>query len=429
MRGNSHVRCGTGEKQEIVSNVYLSSFEKGFDIVSEEKIEYLCSKLHIERLQLPQLLQMEKQLAANQLSKLLFIENMIDLGNVKRGLQLLRQLNVDVPHLQATVEYLKGRALINKNHSTTAQSHFLKAIKLSNQQSLVITNIGAACYNQLAKIAYYENDFELALDLTDKGIGIFADDGDRQQLIYSLLVNKAIYLEKLDLLDRASTILQELWSKITEIRHVEVIINMYDVQATIYKKFKLFKKAISYAQEGFEIAHINKNSHRSVELLTNLGSTYLETQQYDQAETCFSTALSLKSKVKPKYLFLPIYSRLGQIYIELNKFDQAEKILETAIRDKTNQKNILRYTEALITLGDCFFKQKEYIKATQPYLKARNLASKHGLITQEHRILRNLCLCWRETNQQKYQEGLHRFFELDVQICKGGDNLLNEANK
>jgi tetratricopeptide (TPR) repeat protein len=407
---------------ENISTSTISNIEKGFDIVSEEKIKYLCQKLDISFREIPKLLKEEQQKEQLIHDELFFIENLIDLGNIKQGIERLKKLKTDSPDFQSVIEHLKGRALVGKKHIATAQSHFQKSIKLAQQAANNSTNIMTASYNQLAKIAYYENNFELALQLTDEGIKSFDPDGKRQPLIYSLMVNKAIYLEKLDFLDKASSVLQELWKQESEIKHIEVILNMYDVQATIYKKYKMYSKAIAYARSGYEIAHINKNSHRSIELLTNLGSIHLQTKQYEQAEKCFTTALSLKKQIKTKHLFLPIYVQLGKIYINLNKFAQAEKILETAVQDKNNQSNIIRYNQALITLGDCFLQQKQYEKAIAPYTKALLLAQKHALLSQEHVVLRNLCLCWKETDLKQYQKGLHRFFEIDVQLCKGGED-------
>lgn len=420
------IRKKQGKKMEDlsdsnISTSTISNIEKGFDIVSEEKIKYLCKKLKITYFDIPKILEKDTKKEQLLITELMFIENLIDLGNPKKGLERLKSIKTESSCAMSLVEYLIGRAYILKKHPASARSHFQKSLKIIEQQKSDSNNICAANYNQLAKIAYYENDFELALKMTKIGVEKFQFDGPRDQLIYSLLVNKAIYLEKLDYLEQASQILQELWTQEEKIKHIEVLLNMYDLQATIFEKYKSFTEAISYAQKGYDIAHINKNSHRSVELLNSLGSIYLSNKQYEQAELCFASALSLSDQVKLKQLFLPIYVQLGKIYIDLNKLKEAENILETAIQDKNNQSNIIRYNQALITLGDCLYLQNEYERALQPYSKALQLAQKHSLLSQEHLILRNLCRCWKETDSRQYQIGLHRFFELDVRLSEGGE--------
>lgn len=122
----------------------------------------------------------------------------------------------------------------------------MKAINhIEKHPNLANDNIQSCCYNQLGKIFYYQNDFKKAIHYTEKGLEGFIAEGERKHIKPSLLMNKIIYLERLGHLPEAQILLKELWEKEDEIENVEVVLNMHDVQAQVYRKSKMTQKQLT----------------------------------------------------------------------------------------------------------------------------------------------------------------------------------------
>src|SRR5690606_12652804 len=106
-----------------------------------------------------------------------------------------------------------------------------------------------------------------------------------------------------------------------KINHMSVLLNLYDLHGGIYKKLEMYDDAIKYVEEGLELARINQEQYRAVELWTTLGSIYIEMKKLTIAEDCLNIALKLKEKLSKKYLFTTVYVKLGELYMEQGKFD------------------------------------------------------------------------------------------------------------
>lgn len=97
----------------------------------------------------------------------------------------------------------------------------MKAIKhVETNQKYIYDNIHANAYNQLAKLSYYQNNFEQALIYTNQGINQFVKNGKQKHLWYSLNMNKAVYLERLGYNGEAKEILKLLLKHQSEIDNV-----------------------------------------------------------------------------------------------------------------------------------------------------------------------------------------------------------------
>lgn len=350
-------------------------------------------------------------------SKLKRIEHLIEFNNVKKGLKYLRKLDNLPESLKHYVLYLKGRAYSEKNNITKAKQFFLKAIKhVETNQKYIYDNIHANAYNQLAKLSYYQNNFEQALIYTNQGINQFVKNGKQKHLWFSLNMNKAVYLERLGYNGEAKEILKLLLKHQSEIDNVEVILNMYDVQGSINRKMGLYDEAIESCRKGLELAQINKKNNRAIELWITLGSIYFDIDNLKESEECLRVALALKSRSKDHHIYLPAYVKLGQIYTRQSKYQEAQKVLNDAINAGKNTRIISTYIPAFVALGDCFYKQRLYDDAIQFYNSALKLAKKHNLLSHEKEILYKLCICYENVDKKTFLNTLVKYFKKNVEL-------------
>lgn len=413
---------------EHISSSTISNIEKGREGVNDEKRVRLCQKLNLDYYKIPQLIQEEKNKKDRSLITLKYIEKVINLGNHKEGLQRLRKLNLHSDYLKAVGYYLRGRAcVVRGDEKPKAKRYFMKSIQHVDQSGDIedMMNIKASCYNQIAMIHYYSNDLESAVSYTKSGIDSFKKDGDKQYLIYSLLMNNVVYLDKLGYRDEATMILDDLWTQKHKIHHMDVLINMYDMQANFLIDSGMCTKAIKKAKEGLEIAQINRRYYRVAELLLTIGKAYMEMDDLEYAEEVFTVALDLESQVKQKHLFLPIYTHLGEIYMIKGEAEKASEILESAINEKSKNRDhhADRYVTAISTLAESLYQQGYRDKALNLYEKALELSQKHGLLVQGDNILFKMCIYYQETDEKKLHELLVKKLENELQLKqrKAGD--------
>lgn len=405
---------------ENISSSTISKIERVEGPITDEKKIYLCRKLNLNYYEIPTLIMKEKEQHKSIMTKMKYIEQIIDLGEPKIGLKKLRSLDVkqSTQAIQSFEKYLRGRCQVQLKKFEKAKGYFQKALQLIDQSDYQ-TNIQAACFNQLGIIAFFQNDFKTALDYTDQGIKSFSKDGELKHLKYSLASNKAVYLEKLNYIDRASNILYDLWQQKNEIEYTDILLNMYDVQARIFKKNKMYSKGIENAKKGIELAKLNRKTNRLIELLSTLGSIYLDEKKLEEAEDALTTALALKNQVKEQHLFLVINTRLGRLYLEQNKPKKTQELLEEAI-SCYNTHDVVRHTQALITLGDALFKQEKVDEAEKQYKKALDLSVEHSLLHQELNCWFSLGKCYKNTDRENYLLSLEKIFEIELILKQGG---------
>ncbi|TCS94670.1 helix-turn-helix transcriptional regulator [Hazenella coriacea] len=410
---------------EQISPSTISNIERGMPNVNDEKVNYFANKLGLCLEKLPELMIEEKEKEEKIKTRLIYIENIIDLMGADKGLEQLKTISIHSSHpLAAVIYFLKGKCYFQKKNWQKAQNYFFESIRLVERTAeLKQTNIKAGSLNEIARILYFINDLDQALKYVDEGLEVFVEGGERCYYKHVLLVCKVIYLEKLNRTEEALRWLDAMWSQIHEIENIEVILTMYEMRAIILQKLKLLEESVSYAQKGIELARINKMYERSFELWTTLGSTYIKLGDLDEAENCFLTALNLKEKMRKEYLYISVYTQLGLVYLEQNKWCQAQSVLEEALQIGQRTNNALRFNEALIALGDCFLKQGLINEALVPYSRALEQSQQHGFHNQEHEVLIKLGQCWEKKDPEQFRKCVERLYHVEVLLLKGGEQV------
>lgn len=401
-----------------ISTATLSNIERGLPNVHIDKIRYYAEKLGVTLEEVPSLIEEKEAQERRIKSKLQSIHSVVAIVDPDKALERLRILQVDPSSSHyPTSLYLRGLCYLHKNNLNKAQHYFTETIKeLDKYPHLESTNLRASCNYDLSRVFYYKNDLKNALSFSNQGIKSFVPHGERSYSIHSLMVGKAIYLEKLDRLEESLRTVEELWGEISKIKSVFVILNMYEIRTSILTKQKMYHEAIQIANEGIELARINRIFDRSFELWNALGHVYMQLQDLDEAENCILTALDLKKQVKKEFLFITSYTQLGLVYLKQNRWEEAHQALLEAVRigEKTNDAR--RYTLAEIVLGDYYQAQLDYSEAVTHYQKALEIAKRHGFKSQEQMALIELGKCWKKIDKDEFVKCIERLFEIDIQL-------------
>ncbi|MBH8598014.1 MULTISPECIES: tetratricopeptide repeat protein [unclassified Thermoactinomyces] len=401
---------------DFISPSTISNIERGITYVNEDKVRYVAEKLNINLDQIHDLIAKEKQEEAHMELQLAAIENMIDLMSPDKGLERLRKLDVPNNHLlSAIVHFLRGKIYLQKRNWVKAQNHFLEAIRIVDQkEEWLKTNIKAASYHELSRIAFSNHDPGQALRYVNEGLEHFQAGGERAYYIYILEIARITYLNELDHIEEALRRINQIWDEIHHIKSIEVVLELYKVRISILRKLKLYEEAIAYAHQGIEVARINKKTEQSCELWSRLGTIYLLQHKWEEAENCFRTALSLQEKIKSDHMKIKAHTYLGLAYLEQDKDEAAaETLLEAlAISDRTPHPEI--YRESYILMGDCYVKQGNTAEAIKIYEKALKMAQKKKDYEQERKIVLKLARCFENADKQKFQIYLEQLYKLDI---------------
>lgn len=137
-----------------------------------------------------------------------------------------------------------------------------------------------------------------------------------------------------------------------------LIASIYQDQKEDQKSIPYYKKILTYYDTLTELTI----EDRIQQAITNhnIGSAYLNTGNYDEAEKYLGIALKEARENKSNSVISPALDKLGRIYQKRGKnetalmyFDQALKIAETDAY-KAN---------VLISIGELYFEEKQYVKS------------------------------------------------------------------
>jgi tetratricopeptide (TPR) repeat protein len=191
--------------------------------------------------------------------------------------------------------------------------------------------------------------------------------------------------------------------------HVDIIIQMHNMYASIYNELQLYQKAFDYAKNGIIIAQKNKQYHLLLLLRSTLGIILSNLGRTKEAKMCYLEILELRKRVDHEHDFVFAYVELGQLYLKQKNWLQAENTLKEAISISKRNNDLIHLMECSIRLGDCFVEQQKYSKAIKYYKEAEHYLQVSENLQKEREIITNLGYCYfqlgdkvkLETYQQK----------------------------
>jgi len=436
---------------DILSQTAISNIESGKTHVSEEKLTHLLKKLgyspdELADFYLNDVEQDTENIHEEMELRLTSIENTIDLVGPDEGLEELRNLGLsNDSSFQVIVSYLRGKCYMHKQNWKKAHKQFFDCIHslIHHHPEMQYTNLKAACYQELSFIEYSQNNFREALIYSTEGLKSFLKEGQRQYYREIILISKAVYLQKLNRLEDAQSVLEELSRLKTEpcekekegadfplmLESKEVMLNLMELQASFLMKSSMYCQAIKYALKGIELARVDRLYDRSFELWTTLGSIYSKKENLQLAEICFLTALKLRKKIKREYLLAYVYTQLGLLYNKANSYKRAEQNFLEAIRFSHKTNDVYREVEALTELGLCYWEQKKPDKALEHLHLALQLAEKRSIHNQKNKLLLLLGSFLQKMGDPNYQKYAIDFFKSHVLSLKGGEQEMLKVTR
>lgn len=346
---------------QYIPRATLSSIERGISR-NPIKINYLLRKLDIHLAEITQQEQEEKE---EQYLDLIILEN-----NINRDpAAVLKKLNqLPEKYEGSLLDFLKGRCYFKLNQNEKSTTYFKESLKnLDKEIDSANTNLKPYCLNHLALIAFNNKNYAQALQFTNDGLAAFDRNGERKYLYTTLLSNRSIYLYNLGRTEEALKTIEQIKANSFDL-NMDTVIGIYDFQAEINLKIQMIEEAFSCAKKGLELALINDNYERQLELYITLSNIYKESNYPKHAEKCLLTAISLEDTISKRHqLVLEAYLKLGILYQDQQRFHSSQKILKKAIRIANKQNNMLEYTKTLLQLAKTYQQNSSYNQAVHYY--------------------------------------------------------------
>ncbi|SEM93274.1 helix-turn-helix domain-containing protein [Lihuaxuella thermophila] len=386
---------------EHISTATISNIERGVPHVNKEKVLYLLSKLNIDINEIPELMEKDSENMESLQLKFTAVETMIEIGNEGGALRYLSEILEESPSSHpATVHFLKGKCYAGKKDWRKAEREFGEAIRLSYQDAYSQkTNLEAISYEHLAECRSAQNDWEQALKFAERGLEVFQEGASGyDQVQYSLMMNRVVYLDRLGRVDEAQKSLDELWSFIPHIQNQGVLLRMYALRADLFRRMKLYHDAVRYAREGIRIAAASKNYDGMFRLWNILGIAYMELSDWEDAETCFEFIMNLKDRISNKKEMIQVYCSLGHLYLLQQKWVRAQEILEQAVKWGEELEDDAELSLALFMMGRLLKEKKQYSEAVS-YLK------RSVYLAEKNKLAERVCAGYYEIAQCHEQSG------------------------
>ncbi|WP_044640899.1 helix-turn-helix domain-containing protein [Risungbinella massiliensis] len=428
-----------------ISTSTISNLERG-ERVSWEKIVIYAQKLGYSTEEIPKLLENERDRNQQLLQQLEDIANRIDLVGADNALEKLRKLKLSATNpLKANAEYLTGKCYTRKKKWVAARSHYMKALQIIKRYpDFYKTNLKSSCHLHLARTFYsQENDLVTALKHADQGLESLVTNTE-EQTKYLLLIGKVVYLQNLNQdTETVKHIIDKLWEQKDRIQSIDAVISLHEAKATLLNKMELYEEALESVLEGIELAQKNSILDRVLELLTAYGSICISLGDYAKAENHLALGLDMKDKIRKKYqkeyLFVTTLVVLGKLLVKQKHIEKARNTFMEAVQlgEKTKSKEVLRYHDALVALGDCELMLENFQEATISYRKAleiaqiQSTAQKNPMlwIEKEHHLWIKLGICYEKFDNNEYKKCMEKSFEFNVQYMqkKGVITWLNNS--
>ncbi|MCS1350419.1 helix-turn-helix domain-containing protein [Mechercharimyces sp. CAU 1602] len=423
------IRKGKGLRLEDVADdnispATVSNIERGVPHVLPGKVKYLMGRLETNEVEVKSLrVGVNEELASLKL-KMIAIESSVEIGKVDDSLQKIQNfdtLSSEHP-IAPYVYYLRGRCYRLNGQWDKAKRELLNAVRLSKNDPL--ENIEACAYNLLSALSFYQNNLEEAIFYTERGLSVFQQEGERDYILDMLLVNKLAYLEKLNRLGEAFALLNEVWARKETIKRPELLLHLYHLKVNLLRKTDHYNEAIEVGLEGVKRAQLVKEYNRHVDLWDALGSVYLRTEDLENAEICFESAMSFSEAAQGHYYFVSTLTKYGILYMRKGMWRASEEKLQEAIALGKELHADIYLIDAYVVMGDLKNAQAQYEDALVHYRHALGISDRIDLKKKKHAVLHRLTLCLQQTDQVEFKEQLANMFELKKELKE--DEVIDE---
>jgi tetratricopeptide (TPR) repeat protein len=234
-----------------------------------------------------------------------------------------------------------------------------------------------------------------------------------------LLLNKSIYLERLNLLEKSLLCIEELEKHLritvsldNEFR-TSVVIRMYIMYASILNKLHMNERALDYAKKGIKLAQKNRDYEYLFRLWAQTSIIYESLGDLVNAERYFLKAMNLEPILQGKESLFPFsFVHFTMLLIRKKQWDKAKQLIERSIQICRINNSHFFLTKSLLVYGEWYIHQYQYGQAIPVFLEAEEIAREYRFDELRNESMASLCTCYDdlrdESNFLKYAIKLHR---------------------
>lgn len=387
-----------------VTQPLISKIEKGCLYVDLPLYQAICQELGLETLEesiSPTLSQVEP----NWRTELELLELRIQV-DVPSALERLRIIESDYhfnhganPLFDALCSFLRAKATEKQKKWEEAYSYFEKVISYRDQIE-DHHNLIAESYNGMSRACYRLHEWKRSLLMIDKGLKFVSRHGNRAYIYSTLLTTKAGILEKLGRDTEALRIIEQFWEEPPDVKISEVWLNMYQIRLEILNKLKRYEETIPLGSEALQIARIENNYDRILELLSVIGEAYFCTHDLLVAQRIYEESIAYEEKARRKYLITTTRTNLARLLLRSGQVEQAFSHVKYAIEMGNEHPDHHRLCVAYQVYGECCFFLKLYEESVSAWEKALILAEEKNLDWMKVDILLLFQEFQKHTNQR-----------------------------
>jgi tetratricopeptide (TPR) repeat protein len=417
-----------------ISRSTISNAERGLPNVTEAMYRYYAEKLGLGST-LAEVIAKKDQQEQTANEELQEIENTISIDphDAKQQINhICKKYEIDKrDNLHPFTLYLYGRCAYEQKKWKKARGYYEQALELLKQNAeLKKTNLQTACYNELSRVSFFENELEESLQHVIDGLNVFQVDGERLRFQYHCMLNKSIYLQRLSRADQALDAIESHYQAINKLSTDEIlsviplinIIETHNVYAVILSNLKLYERALTFAFKGLKIADNHRSYNRSFTLRATIGTIYFKMGVSDKAKKYFLQAFSMRNTITYEYTLTRALIYAGQLYTQQSEWMNAIQALEEAVALSKKNNDLPSLIDSYISLGDCYLQQNNYDQAIASYQQANALLSGKN-IEQKCEIAVNLAYCFQQLgHQHSFEQYRNSVFQLKAEKKWGKAN-------
>jgi tetratricopeptide (TPR) repeat protein len=367
-------------RDKNLSESTISNIEKQEAKVKQDKVFHLLEKLGILKEDIPYLINQLK----DEIEKLKYyfqlIETLIDDGKIEEATIQLERYSLDEFHpLSPFVYYLKGRILFQQKEWEKAKKQFEIAIDNHIKFGIEpIDNLISVCYNELSSCSYHQNNQNQAIRYVEKGLSYYDENSKRTEIVYALLGNKIVYLEKSGQSDQSVQLMNEVWPNLALIESTEIKLNLFKSRVIALRRGKQYQEAIECGKDGLYLARRDHQYHRYYDLLIVIGSVHLLQKNFDVAYESFQTVFRMDEEMEYPRRHLDAHTYLAILHNYQKNLTESKQHLEKAIEIGQQSNDVYRLAKALIVYGNYYSNSQLFNEAIPYYEHAIKIAKEHN---------------------------------------------------
>jgi tetratricopeptide (TPR) repeat protein len=407
-----------------ISKGTISNIEKAKGNVKQDTLEIYLKKIQLTEDQVIERAKIVKEEMKEVYYQLEAVETIIEDGHLEKAKKQLRRFQLEAYHpLTPFIFFLQGRICYEEKEYKQAEKKFKHAIKLCNKYKFSPTdNIIAACYNELAKCCYAENDLDQALCYLEQGLHAYDETKSKKGIRYKLLGNQFIYLLKSSQRNKATRIQDKVWSEVEKLDNSYEdypVLNIYKFRTTILRDQNMYEEAIECCNKGIQIARSRRSNNIShyLDFLILSGSIYLKQKEFTKAFDRFQLALDSDTHFRSPRRHVDAHTYLGILFISKKDWVKATTHLEEAIKIEQENPDPFRLAKALIVRGNVYYYQNMFSEALPYYQKAFELSRKYGYKQRQYTALLKSADCFDNMkNEEELSKCLITLYRLQKEL-------------